>query len=173
MVAIATTAAAQSWDYLKKDFKLNKKEVVLVNDSIKTPIYSSKPTKVIYDMYVDKYITKYDIIGYKNIYIPSPIAEEYKFGVKCYRGGCITISIGVPLALVGGILMGTATSTREGAKYISGKAVKTVETYVNQPQMVAGDVLLGFGCSLVAISIPLLTFGDHMKREANWKYRMQ
>lgn len=171
----ATLSMAQSWDYLKKDLSLNKKNVTTVNDSIKTPIYSTTPKRVFKGNFFggDEYELQYDIIGYNKTFVPSPVVEEYKFGVSCYKGGCVTISIGAPLALAGGILMGTATTTKKVTTRVAGKSITTTETSVNQPQMTAGEVLLGFGCSLVAVSIPLLTFGDHMKREANWQHRLQ
>jgi len=163
-VALSCAAMAQSWDYLKRDLSLNKKDVTTVNDSIKMPIYDSTPKRVYKGNFYgeDRYEIQYDILGYNSTYLPAPIVEEYKFGVKCFKTGGVFITIGAPMAFIGGILWGCATETN-----------KNGQVTVNNGLLVAGEVLVGIGASMVSVSIPLLSFGDHMKRDANWQYRLQ
>lgn len=153
-VAMSCAAMAQSWDVLKREISFKTDGIRFEGDTVKTPVYGDpiRVQKKSYDGTI-YYVLSPNLIGYDKKYVPSPILEEYRFGRRCYKGGCATISIGAPMAFVGGILMATAGKSTD--------------------QLLAGQVLLGVGCSLVSVSIPLLSFGDHMKREANWHYRMQ
>ena len=93
---------------------------------------------------------------FKNIRLSQPIYEEYKMGRTCYNVGSVFISIGLPLAFAGSIMMFVAKPNQP-----------------NQSNLItAGSVLLGVGGTFVSVSIPLLCFGDHMKRQANWNYKL-
>lgn len=82
-------------------------------------------------------------------FVPETIVCNYKIGQKCYTAGAAIVSVGT-LCLVPGILLSAVGSTLD-AKQI-------------------GYGFLSVSGTLVGISIPLLCFGDHIKRETNMVY---
>lgn len=146
---MCSMAMAQSWDYLKRELSLTNPYVTAKNDSIRTPIYGDK---VVSGTNNGREVFTYPIMGYQSTYLPTPVYEEYKFGRKCYRTGSAFITLGSIMAVAGGIC------------YLASGGNQTAKT--------AGEVLFVMGDVCITVSVPLLCFGDHMKREANWKYRM-
>ncbi|MBO4370313.1 MAG: hypothetical protein J5808_02995 [Paludibacteraceae bacterium] len=161
--AIAWCTFAQSdWDFIGAKRGLNFKERVYVTYSTEKVCYNI-PT---YDEYVvpsnelnDEnwtfYSTEKVLDGHKNVCMPTPVYEEYKLGYYCFKSGVITISVGGALALAGGICFLSANSTTDA-----------------QVTRQVGAALCGTGAAAVAVSLPLLCWGDFMKRDANWKLKI-
>lgn len=84
----------------------------------------------------------------ETIQIPKVIYDEYILGKQLSKAGVPIISIGLPICIIGTIFACNTEPTKQAA----------------------GVALLGVGSSLVSISIPLLCFGDHLKRTANKDY---
>lgn len=91
---------------------------------------------------------------HEDYYLPYVVLDHYKFGKRCYKGGTILISVGAPLALIGGILAGVGAQNGDAVVSNAGYAIS----------------VLGGAC--VSVSIPLLCFGDNMKRDANREFRL-
>jgi len=79
--------------------------------------------------------------------IPTTIYENYMIGKKCMTAGWTTFIMGTVFSCIGGICMGAAKVNPNASK--------------------AGAGFLYVGGAFVAVSLPLLTFGDHIKRETN------
>lgn len=81
--------------------------------------------------------------------IPTGVYERYRLSNKLMIAGWVDLSVGTGLAIIGGILYGTGLKNQ------------------NQAEVISGSVFLGTGGTLVGFSIPLLCFGDNIKRESN------
>lgn len=88
--------------------------------------------------------------AYETVQLPEVIYDEYMLGKQLSTAGIPFISIGLPICIVGTIF---ACST-------------------SQSKQTAGTALLGIGGTMVSISLPLLCFGDHLKRTANKDYML-
>jgi len=155
-VALSCAAMAQSWDYLKTECLLNRKDISYYDGKVSVPVYKTQK-----DQY--GFVDKKEIIDYSYRQVSAPVFEEYRFGRRCYNAGCVLISVGAPLSFIGGILLGCSMKAdSKGQVYVS-----------DQSAFIAGEVFVCIGAPMVSVSVPLLCFGDHMKREANWHYRMQ
>lgn len=86
-----------------------------------------------------------------NLEVPQVIWNEYQQGCNLYKGGIVSISVGCGLAALGSILYCSAIASPDSSESAA----------------VGGLVLSSLGSSLVGISIPLLCWGDHLKRTAN------
>lgn len=86
-----------------------------------------------------------------NLEVPQVIWNEYQQGRSLYNGGVVTISVGCGLSALGGILYCSAILSPDSSK----------------SAVVGGLVLSYLGSSLIGVSIPLLCWGDHLKRTAN------
>lgn len=98
-----------------------------------------------------------DIIGYEKKLVmkcPSVIYDNYKIGDRCYKAGWATFISASIMTIVGGIVYGTGIEKN------------------NIESSKAGVAVLSAGSSLIGISIPLLCFGDHIKRETNMNYEL-
>jgi len=106
------------------------------------------PTYEFYSIHskTEKYLTTVNIFTTK---IPAPVYERYLFGYSLMKAGWATFSIGTGVGLVGGILYGVGIKNH------------------NVKEITAGSVLLGCGGAIIGVSIPLLCFGDNIKRETN------
>ena len=163
LFCLVSAASAQSdWDYIGAKRGLNFKERVYVTYSDEKVCYNI-PT---YDEYMvasnelnDEnwtfYSTEKVLDGHKNVCLPTPVYEEYKMGVGCFKGGIITISVGGALALAGGACFLAAGSSKN-------------PTVVRQ----VGTGLCSVGAVCVSVGIPLTIWGDFMKRDANWKLKL-
>lgn len=89
----------------------------------------------------------------RDFLLPNYIYNQYNLGQSCFKAGVVTISIGSVLALVGGVVYGVGVS-KTGTKDAS-------------PTVTAGAAILSVGSTGLGVSVPLLCFGDHMKRESN------
>jgi len=89
--------------------------------------------------------------------IPKPIYDDYQFGAELFNSGCVMITVGGLSGIIGGIMYGV------GYKYNS---------RYGQQLITAGVVMMGIGGTFVSVSIPLLCFGDHMKRNVNRDYKL-
>lgn len=85
--------------------------------------------------------------------IPQPIYERYTYGCKLMKAGWCNFGVGLALSIVGGFIYGNGVDKHDVA------------------QVKAGTALLAGGGTLVSFSLPMLWFGDNMKRETNCLYR--
>lgn len=83
--------------------------------------------------------------------VPPTIVYNYKQGENCFIAGSILAGIGGFLVIPGILQM------------FCGKNIK---------QKQIGTGLLSAGSTLVGVSIPLLCFGDHIKKDANMAYEV-
>lgn len=177
---------AQSWDELKKFTALDVKvdewclgsNEFIVEYEFMIPDYRYKDTAIVrpytksgfskhysgnektlikdgtlYIIYTEKTID-YKNTKYTSYTCPTYIWKDYKIGDNCFKAGVATISIGALSSIVGGIAYGV------GVKNHNIGNIKT------------GTYFLSFGSTFIGISIPLLCFGDNMKRTTNREYKM-
>ena len=84
----------------------------------------------------------------EKIVLPKVIYDEYMFGRRLTKAGVVTLSVSVPLSIIGVVCARNQ----------------------NPNTRIAGYSMLGVGSAAFSCSIPLLCFGDHLKRTANKDY---
>lgn len=111
--------------------------------------YFETPNKFILTKYEDYSKPNYALVTY----IPKQILDDYKVGYRCYKAGSTFISIGAFAAFFGEVIYrnGLRHNNPDGIRY--------------------GAALLYTGGSFISVSIPLLCFGDNMKRSCNRDYK--
>ena len=82
--------------------------------------------------------------------LPKVIYDEYMLGRRLTKAGIVTLSVSVPLSVIG---VACACSP-------------------NPKTNIAGLSMIGIGSAIFSCSIPLLCFGDHLKRTANKDYTL-
>lgn len=144
----------QSWDYIlyivdfPKETSLN--GGIWKTDSYDDYVYITH--KVDFSKNYSEYIKSYNDQKWlsKAIYMPSSaVLYNYRIGYNCFKAGQITMGIGVPISFIGAMCV------------VGGVKDK------NWDACDAGYALLGIGGTFISVSIPLLCFGDHIKRECN------
>lgn len=144
---ISVTTFGQKWDYIK--------QVVTITDTLQLENFDywmttmdMEPfvrTRVDFNRMYDEYVWNYNKLNNVQNKINMPtksVLMNYKIGRNCFISGQVFISLGAVLSAAGGIC------------YMNGN-------------WEAGGMLCGVGGSFIGISIPLLCFGDHIKRECN------
>lgn len=147
----------QSWDYILYivDFPKEKSSKVYnwETDSYDDTVHITH--KVDFSKNYSEYIKSYNDQKWlsKAIYMPSSaVLYNYRIGYNCFKAGQITMGIGVAISFI-------------GAMCVVG-SVK-MDNRDNWDACDAGYALLGIGGTFISVSIPLLCFGDHIKRECN------
>lgn len=85
-----------------------------------------------------------------NIYQPTKsVLSNYHIGHNCFEAGKAMVLVGVPISFIGAMCICGGINDN------------------NYDACTAGYALLGIGGTFISVSIPLMCFGDHIKRECN------
>ncbi|MBP5319201.1 MAG: hypothetical protein J6Y77_07350 [Paludibacteraceae bacterium] len=162
LCATALVFAQSDWDFIGAKRGLNFKERVYVTYSNEKVCYNIPtydeymvPSNELNDENWTFYSTEKVLDGHKNVCMPTPVYEEYKMGFELYKGGFITFGVGAAVGLAGGICFLAAGDSKN-------------PTVVRQ----VGAGLCSVGAFSIAIGVPLICWGDFMKRDANWKFKL-
>jgi len=151
LFAISTFSFAQSWDYIRGITTC--KTISGISSYYNNGEVFSDTTYRNQRVFIyDNVIGNYDNDKFVQSIILKPsfaVIENYRLGHNCFKAGSIMVGVGVPVMFVGALCVA-------GGNYGDNYAV-----------MRAGYVLIGVGGTFVSFSIPLLCFGDHIKRECN------
>lgn len=112
---------------------------------------TSKLTQIPYDHVLYKYAYKERQEFFQ---VPIQVYDDYLIGEKCFNYGKAFIIFGSISTVVGGCVYAI------GAKHNKINEMKT------------GTGIMCGGSTLIGISIPLLCFGDNMKRATNREYKI-
>lgn len=104
-----------------------------------------------YNSYIE-YVKLYNLpsnVEVRNrINMPSEsVLHNYIIGRRCFYSGKVFVSVGLLTSIVGAICIWQGS--------------------YNTTAVTTGYTLLGIGSSFISVSIPLLCWGDHIKRECN------
>ena len=136
------------WDYISNILSLTEKD----NNDLSN-CHSYKEYIRIYNLSCNEYIRK-------RIYMPSEsVLHNYIIGERCFKSGKVLVTWGLVTTFVGAMCV-----VGGSARPISYKYNKMRH---NNDAITAGCTLMGIGGSFISVSIPLLCFGDHIKRECN------
>lgn len=102
----------------------------------------------------DGYYTQLHSVTLNEIKIPKVIYDEYKMGTSLFKCGKVFVGVGIPLVFSGMLLQ------VHGIKRM------------NEDAIIASSVFYGIGGTCVSVSIPLLCWGDHLKRTSNKDYKL-
>lgn len=148
---ISVVTFGQKWDYIKQvctftdTINITRMEYTIVGYGHPVTTPSHIETTIDLNRTYDEYVWNYNKLKnvQKKINMPTKsVLMNYQIGRNCFISGQVFISLGAVLSAAGGIC------------YMTG-------------YWEAGGVLCGVGGSFIGISIPLLCFGDHIKRECN------
>lgn len=162
LAASAACLAQSDWNYIGSPSGLNFRERSYVTYTTEKvcyyiPTYDTRmvPSNDLMDDDWTIYRDEVEHDGYRTVCMPTPVYEEYKLGFTCVKTGVITISVGGLAALAGiGCFMSAPGADNP-------KACRT-----------AGAALCGIGGGVACLSVPLFCWGDHMRRDANWKLQL-
>ncbi len=146
LCAATMFAQAQGWNQLYREYRLGTSDATYSDGVLKSSVYRTYGT------------SDAEIRESVSIPLQAPIYEEYMMGSRCVKAGAAFITVGAAMSLIGGIVMATVRPET------SSKGTTAINP--------AGIALISVGGTFITISLPLLTFGDHMKRDANWNYRL-
>lgn len=137
---ISIASFGQNWDALSHQYKM-----VITTEVYerRTFLHDSNQVAVLQD-------TIYKYYKIPNGNVPYVIYQNYTIGSNCFKAGSYMICIG-------GVASLTGLSLMLGDK-------NNITAYK------AGIGLTSIGGTLVSVSLPLLCFGDHIKRETNMLY---
>lgn len=113
-----------------------------------------KQYKDIWDFKKNEYYTQLDSVPLNEIKIPKVIYDEYKMGASLFKCGKVFVGVGIPFVFSGMLLQ------VHGIKRM------------NEDAIIAGSVFYGIGGTCISVSIPLLCWGDHLKRTSNKDYKL-
>lgn len=119
------------------------------------------PSKVLMQEYCKAYHAKFEIPEWHyttehiktKIYPPTEVVIcNYMIGLNCTRAGRVMVGVGVPIAFIGALCLGT------GMEMVGFRGEQLVK---------AGTGLLIVGGACISVSVPLFCWGDHISRECN------
>lgn len=148
---VSVTAFSQSWDYLDEITRYS--VISRVNSFyVDTVIYHDTTYNEYRTFTYHAVVEKYDNNAYVQTKIHRPtqsVLANYHIGTNCFTTGKTIVGISIPVMFVGVMCLA-------GGMYDD-----------NYNARCAGYAIMGVGCTLISVSIPLMCFGDHIKRECN------
>jgi hypothetical protein len=144
---VSVTTFSQSWDYL--DHITRYSEVRSINNWIEDDGLVSDTTYNEYRTFTyHVVITNYNI--QTKIHRPTQsVLANYHIGYNCFEAGKTMVLVGVPISFIGAMCICGGINDN------------------NYDACTAGYALLGIGGTFISVSVPLMCFGDHIKRECN------
>ena len=149
---VSVTTFSQSWDLL--DHITRYTEVSNITNYVSGDVLVSDTTYKEYRTFTYHVV----IVNYNNsekwirnnIYPPTKsVLSNYHIGHNCFAAGKAMVLVGVPISFIGAMCICGGINDN------------------NYDACTAGYALLGIGGTFISVSVPLMCFGDHIKRECN------
>lgn len=149
---VSVTAFSQSWDLLNHITRYSK--VSRINNYVIDDVLVSDTTykeyrTFTYHVVITNYNNSEKWIR-NNICPPTKsVLSNYHIGHNCFAAGKAMVGVGVPISFIGAMCLVGGINDN------------------NYDACTAGYALLGIGGTFISVSVPLMCFGDHIKRECN------
>lgn len=148
---ISVTTFSQSWDYLDEITRYT--TVRSINNYVIDDVLESDTTYEEFRAFTyHVVITNYNNDKWIQTKIHRPtqsVLANYHIGHNCFEAGKVMILVGVPISFIGAMCICGGINDN------------------NYDACTAGYALLGIGGTFISVSVPLMCFGDHIKRECN------
>ena len=101
----------------------------------------------LYEVHFLGTIKEYNDTTYRQV--PKIIYDNYLYRRQLEKSGKACFGVGIITSLVGGILLGVGSNSK------------------NKDNIIIGGIFTGIGGTFLSVGIPLWCFGDNLKRTAN------